>query len=112
MNKETAESPRLLTLVLDGKFGPDGKPVSAGCHRRVVTIDPYDESELGDVQWFFDAYSNTNRWGLGNENDGWWAIVDHFEAQEPTEHLHEDKYPVAYGLSDDEFSRLVKEYNS
>ncbi len=110
-NSETSDRPRLLTLLLDGKFSPEGRPVADGCHRRIVTVDPAVESELGDIQWFYDAYSNTERWGLGNELDGWWAIVDHFECQEPTEYLHEDKYPVAYGLSDAEFSRIVKEAN-
>lgn len=94
-----------LYLVLEGKT--DGTHQSS---RRMVAVETDDEEDLGEIQFVPD--DGNGSWALGNEMDGWWRIVEAYECVEPTEELHENRFPVAYALSDDEFSKIVKEANN
>lgn len=102
----------IISVVLDGKHGPDGKLVEGKCVRRIVPIDLDKEEERGDVQWFFDADAGEDRWGLGNAEQGWWRIVDAYEWDDATVRLHEGKYPVAFHMPEPEFAQRVREANA
>lgn len=96
----------VVILVLQGKISPAGEPLHL-TSKRIVSVDLAEESERGDIQWL----ANENCWGLGDEEQGWWKIVDTFEWIEPTEELHEEKYPMAYHLTEEQFSILVSNAN-
>lgn len=101
-----------LYLVLQGKYDPE-KPVATNMtSKRMVAIDTDDEEDLGDIQWFYSPVEDKNVWGLGNEEAGWWKIIEAYECIEPTMELHENKFPVAYSLSESEFSEIIKEANN
>ena len=94
-------------IVLQGKISPDG--VSSNItSRRLVPVDLGNESELGDIQRIVDDKGEIC-WGLGDDENGWWKIVDVFEMMEPNEELHENKYPVSFHLDESEFSDLVSD---
>jgi len=101
----------LIELILEGHYSPDGRLIDHIHSRRRVTVDLENEDERGDIQWFFNTDTGENCWGLGNEEIGWWKIVETFEIIEPNEEVHENKYPVAYHLDESGFSRLVAEAN-
>ena len=94
-----------MIIVLQGKISPDGT-VSNLTSRRLVPVDLGNENELGDIQRIVDE-NGKNCWGLGDEGNGWWKIVDVFEMMDPTEELHENKYPVSFHLDEKQFSALV-----
>ena len=101
----------IVQLVLQGKYSPEGKLVSHENARRIVPIALDTEEERGEIQWFYDAETGRNVWGLGNEEDGWWKIMECFECMDPTVELHEGKYPVGYYLTDEEFDEIVRMAN-
>lgn len=94
-----------VMVVLQGKISPDGT-ASNLTSRRLVPVDLENESELGDIQWIVDE-NGKNCWGLGDEENGWWKIVDVFEMMDPAEELHENTYPVSFHLDEEQFSALV-----
>ena len=97
-----------LALVLQGKYDAEGNLQSHGTARRVVTVDLSDESQWGDIGWFMTP-DGVDHLGLGNEEDGWWLIVEAFEFIEPEVDLHEGKYPVGYFLTDNDLSEVLEE---
>lgn len=96
-----------LYLVLEWKVGPDN--VTHLTSKRIVA---FNTDDIGDIQQCYSPSEGKNFWGLGNEKDGWWRIIDAYECIEPTDELHENKFPVAFHLSDEEFSDIVKEANN
>jgi len=99
-----------LYLVLQGKY--DGECNSRMSSKRMVALNTEDEEDLGEIQRFYSQAEDRNAWGLGNERDGWWRILEAYECVEPTEELHENKFPVAYALSEEQFSKIVREANN
>lgn len=96
-----------LYLVLEGKVGPDN--VTHLTTKRMVALNTDYKDDVGDIQQRYSPSEGKNFWGLGNEKDGWWRILEAYECIEPTEELHENKFPVAYVLSEEQFSSIVKE---
>lgn len=96
-----------LYLVLEGKVDPDKVP-----HLTSKRIVAFNTDDIGDVKLCYSPSEGKNFWGLGNEKDGWWRIIDAYECIEPTDELHENKFPVAFHLSEEEFSDIVKEANN
>lgn len=97
-----------ILLILQGKY--NGETVTNCTSKRIVPIDLNNESELGDIGRFVDEDGNMC-WGLGNEEDGYWKILEAYEMTEPTVELHEDKYPVSFLLDEGQFSEIVAEAN-
>jgi len=99
----------ILFLELSGKYkGEVGDiEVTNMTSRRMVAVDLENEEEWGDINSFWDGEGLSL--GLGNDEDGYWKIVRAFEIMEPTEELHEDKYPVSYELSLDQLAELMDE---
>jgi hypothetical protein len=100
----------ILFFVLQGKYDPEGKKDVHCTSCRLVSVDLSIEEERGDIQ-LFTSEDGKVHWGLGNEETGWWVIKEAYEFFEPTEELHEGKYPVSYRLTEEEFSEIVKEAN-
>ena len=100
----------IVGLILQDKISSDGKTTTHCTSRRFVPVSLSIEEELGDIQWITDE-KGENCWGLGNEETGWWKIIEAYEMMNPTEELHENKFPVSYQLTDHQFSELVREAN-
>lgn len=95
----------IVELVLCGKYKP-----GAATHltsRRTVSVDLDKAEELSDVGQF--DLGGVKTCGLGNERDGWWRIVGAFEVIEPTQELHEGKYPVCFELADYALDECIKD---
>lgn len=103
----------ILSLVLQGFYTPNvcvpfrDSPEA----RRLVAVDLSLEEERKDIQRFRDASTNTMQWGLGNADNGWHRILEAYEHFDPTEELHDEKYPVAYRLTEEEFTDIIEEAN-
>lgn len=103
----------ILSLVLQGFHAPNVAATSRDSvdARRLVAVDLGLEEERKDIQRFRDEATGTMQWGLGTVGRGWWRILEAYEHFDPTEELHEEKYPVAYRLSEEQFSDIVEEAN-
>lgn len=103
----------ILSLVLQGFHAPNVSAPSRDSvdSRRLVAVDLDLEEERRDIQRFHDESTGTMQWGIGTAEKGWWRILEAYEHLDPTEELHEEKYPVAYRLTEEEFSEIVEEAN-
>ena len=98
----------ILLLELCGKY-PGGEEAGIVTHRdsrRIVTIDLEDEDDWGDVNWFWTGTEMA--WGLGDDVNGYWKIERVFEMVEPRVELHEDKFPISYELTLEQFRVLME----
>jgi len=95
----------IVELMLLGKYGLGA--VTHLTSRRTVSVDLDKAEELSDIGQF--DLGGGRAWGLGNERDGWWRIVGAFEVIEPTQELHEGKYPVCFELSYSAFGECIKD---
>lgn len=103
----------ILSLVLQGFYAPNVSAPSNDSvdNRRLVAVDLDLADERREIQRFHDETTGTMQWGLGTVDKGWWRILEAYEHFEPTEELHEDQYPVAYRLTEEEFSKIVEAVN-
>lgn len=103
----------ILSLVLQGFYAPNVSAPSRDSvdARRLVPVDLGLEAERREIQRFRDETTGTMQWGLGTAEKGWWRILEAYEHREPTAELHDEKYPVAYRLSEEQFSDIVEEAN-
>jgi len=99
---------KTITLVLQGRFSADGNLISHGNTKRIVSVDMDKEDEVSDIRQFLNKEDGQVHWGIVAENSGFWMIYDAFEWIEPTTELHENKYPVAYHLTEEQFSEIFE----
>lgn len=103
----------ILSLVLQGFHVPNVCVPFRNSEeaRRLVAVDLDLEEERRDIQRFRDASTDTMQWGLGNAENGWSRIIEAYEHFDPTEELHDGRYPVAYKLTEEEFAQIIEEAN-
>lgn len=103
---KSAQELPIVMLELGEKYHEDGM-VTNRVARRLVCVDLSVADEIGNLNQAYDWGRGENFLGFGDEVSGYWRVERVFEYVEPTEKLHEGRFPVWYELTIPQFEQML-----